>query len=35
MVGMIGVIDLWIGLGYIPGLPRALHVLAVDLLLDR
>jgi hypothetical protein len=35
MVGVIGVIDLLIGLGYILGLPRALHIPAVDLFLDR
>lgn len=35
MVGIIGVIDLLIGLAYIIGLPRALHVPAKDLLLDR
>lgn len=35
MVGVIGVIDLLIGLGYILGLPRALHIPAIDLLLDR
>ncbi len=35
MVGVIGVIDLLIGLGYIIGLPRALHVPARSLLLDQ
>ncbi|MCL4263386.1 MAG: hypothetical protein KJ069_09230 [Anaerolineae bacterium] len=35
MVGVIGVIDLLIGLGYILGLPRALHVPARNLLFDR
>lgn len=35
MVGVIGIIDLLIGLGYLFGLPKALHTSHMDLLLDR
>ena len=35
MVGVIGIIDLLIGLGYLLGLPKALHTSHMDLLLDR
>jgi hypothetical protein len=35
MAGIIGVIDLLIGLVYIIGLPRTLHVPAKNLFLDR
>ncbi len=35
MLGIIGVIDLLIGVGYLVGLPRALHTSPANLLLDK
>ena len=35
MVGVMGIVDLTIGIVYLVGLPRAQHTAHVDLLLDR